>query len=126
VRNQWSRIVKALPGGKPLYMLKHHTDHSVIRLAYPARDESLRYRNTSELCLHRPLASICESHFIMPQLGSPVLVIFGRLADPSQVILGGGQDAMSVTTTSARSGKFESRFYHKLFEEEVGRVKGHL
>jgi translation initiation factor 3 subunit I len=42
------------------------------------------------------------------------------------VILGGGQDAMSVTTTSARSGKFESRFWHKLFEEEVGRVRGHL
>ena len=33
---------------------------------------------------------------------------------------------MSVTTTSARSGKFESRFWHKLFEEEVGRVRGHL
>jgi len=33
---------------------------------------------------------------------------------------------MSVTTTSSRAGKFESRFYHKLFEEEVGRVKGHL
>ncbi|KAI9633410.1 WD40-repeat-containing domain protein [Dioszegia hungarica] len=42
------------------------------------------------------------------------------------VILGGGQDAMSVTTTSARSGKFESRFWHKLFEEEVGRVRGHF
>ncbi|KAK4689663.1 meiotic recombination protein DMC1, partial [Tremellales sp. Uapishka_1] len=42
------------------------------------------------------------------------------------VILGGGQDAMSVTTTSTRSGKFESRFWHKLFEEEVGRVKGHF
>lgn len=47
------------------------------------------------------------------------------LIDP-QVILGGGQDAMSVTTTSSRAGKFESRFWHKLFEEEVGRVKGHL
>ena len=33
---------------------------------------------------------------------------------------------MSVTTTSARSGKFESRFWHKLFEEEIGRVRGHL
>lgn len=42
------------------------------------------------------------------------------------VILGGGQDAMSVTTTSQRAGKFESRFWHKLFEEEVGRVRGHL
>jgi len=42
------------------------------------------------------------------------------------VILGGGQDAMSVTTTGSRAGKFESRFWHKLFEEEVGRVKGHF
>ncbi|RSH87057.1 translation initiation factor eIF3 subunit [Saitozyma podzolica] len=42
------------------------------------------------------------------------------------VILGGGQDAMSVTTTSSRAGKFESRFWHKLFEEEVGRVRGHF
>ncbi|KAI8388136.1 WD40-repeat-containing domain protein [Radiomyces spectabilis] len=42
------------------------------------------------------------------------------------VILGGGQDAMSVTTTSARAGKFESRFYHKILEEEVGRVRGHF
>ena len=42
------------------------------------------------------------------------------------VLLGGGQDAMSVTTTSLRQGKFETRFWHKLFEEEVGRVKGHF
>ncbi|KAH9841411.1 WD40 repeat-like protein [Rhodofomes roseus] len=42
------------------------------------------------------------------------------------VLLGGGQDAMSVTTTSARQGKFETRFWHKVFEEEVGRVKGHF
>ncbi|THH16950.1 hypothetical protein EW146_g3783 [Bondarzewia mesenterica] len=42
------------------------------------------------------------------------------------VLLGGGQEAMSVTTTSLRQGKFETRFWHKLFEEEVGRVKGHF
>ncbi|KAI5897030.1 WD40 repeat-like protein [Schizophyllum commune H4-8] len=42
------------------------------------------------------------------------------------VLLGGGQDAMSVTTTSLRQGKFETRFWHKVFEEEVGRVKGHF
>ncbi|KAI9283340.1 WD40-repeat-containing domain protein [Sporodiniella umbellata] len=42
------------------------------------------------------------------------------------VIVGGGQDAMNVTTTSARQGKFESRFYHKILEEEVGRVRGHF
>lgn len=42
------------------------------------------------------------------------------------VILGGGQAAMDVTRTSARQGKFEARFYHKVFEEEVGRVRGHF
>lgn len=42
------------------------------------------------------------------------------------VILGGGQAAMEVTTTKARQGKFEARFYHKIFEDEVGRVRGHF
>jgi translation initiation factor 3 subunit I len=42
------------------------------------------------------------------------------------ILLGGGQDAMNVTTTSLRQGKFETRFWHKILEEEVGRVKGHF
>merc|ERR1712098_224958 len=42
------------------------------------------------------------------------------------VVLGGGQDAMDVTTTSTRVGKFEARFFHMIFEEEFGRVKGHF
>lgn len=42
------------------------------------------------------------------------------------VVLGGGQEARDVTTTGARQGKFEARFYHKIFEEEVGRVRGHF
>nr|GAT45747.1 eukaryotic translation initiation factor 3 [Mycena chlorophos] len=42
------------------------------------------------------------------------------------VLLGGGQEAMNVTTTSLRQGKFETRFWHKVYEEEVGRVKGHF
>ncbi|PMD27395.1 putative eukaryotic translation initiation factor 3 subunit I [Hyaloscypha hepaticicola] len=42
------------------------------------------------------------------------------------VILGGGQDAMGVTQTDARQGKFEARFYHKVFAEEIGRVRGHF
>ncbi|KAH8926795.1 WD40 repeat-like protein [Atractiella rhizophila] len=40
------------------------------------------------------------------------------------IVLGGGQEAMSVTTTSARQGHFEVRFWHRIFEEEVARVKG--
>ena len=42
------------------------------------------------------------------------------------VLVGGGQDAMSVTTTSGRQGKFETQFFHLAYEEEFGRVKGHF
>ncbi|CAG0914489.1 unnamed protein product, partial [Notodromas monacha] len=42
------------------------------------------------------------------------------------VVLGGGQEAIEVTTTSARQGKFEARFFHVIFEEEFARVKGHF
>ena len=42
------------------------------------------------------------------------------------IILGGGQEAMDVTTTSSKQGKFEVRFFHTVFEEEIGRVKGHF
>ncbi|CAG0902166.1 unnamed protein product [Darwinula stevensoni] len=42
------------------------------------------------------------------------------------VVLGGGQEAMEVTQTSSRVGKFEARFFHLVFEEEFGRVKGHF
>jgi len=46
------------------------------------------------------------------------------LTDRSLVLLGGGQDAMNVTTTGARQGQFEVRFWHQVFEEELARVKG--
>jgi translation initiation factor 3 subunit I len=49
-----------------------------------------------------------------------------QLTGVLQVLLGGGQEAMDVTTTSLRQGKFETRFWHKVLEEEVGRVKGHF
>jgi translation initiation factor 3 subunit I len=42
------------------------------------------------------------------------------------VVLGGGQEAMDVTTTSTRIGKFDARFFHLIFEEEFGRIKGHF
>ena len=33
---------------------------------------------------------------------------------------------MEVTTTTTKAGKFEARFFHMVFEEEIGRVKGHF
>eukprot|EP00033_Pygsuia_biforma_P001294 GCRY01001464.1.p1 GENE.GCRY01001464.1~~GCRY01001464.1.p1 ORF type:complete len:325 (-),score=46.88 GCRY01001464.1:70-1044(-) len=43
-----------------------------------------------------------------------------------RVILGGGQEAGEVTTTSTRVGKFQTRFFHKIYEDEIGSVKGHF
>ena len=42
------------------------------------------------------------------------------------VVLGGGQEAMSVTTTDARQGQFQARFFHLVFEDEFAGVKGHF
>ncbi|ELU14583.1 hypothetical protein CAPTEDRAFT_180537 [Capitella teleta] len=42
------------------------------------------------------------------------------------VILGGGQEAMDVTTTSTRIGKFDARLFNLIFAEEFGRIKGHF
>lgn len=42
------------------------------------------------------------------------------------IICGGGQEAMNVTTTASRAGKFEVRFMHKVLQDEIARVKGHF
>jgi len=42
------------------------------------------------------------------------------------IILGGGQDAGSVTTTDSRMGKFEIKWYNKIFEDELGACRGHF
>eukprot|EP00037_Helgoeca_nana_P012003 m.108152 g.108152 ORF g.108152 m.108152 type:complete len:333 (-) comp21197_c0_seq1:175-1173(-) len=42
------------------------------------------------------------------------------------VILGGGEDAMTVTQSSGKVGKFHAQFWHKIFQEEIGGVKGHF
>jgi translation initiation factor 3 subunit I len=44
----------------------------------------------------------------------------------NHIILGGGQEAMNVTTTSQRHEKFEVRFFHSVFEDEIARCKGHF
>jgi translation initiation factor 3 subunit I len=52
----------------------------------------------------------------------------GAVISPTHphVLIGGGQDAMKVTVTSGSQGKFETRLFHMLYEEEFGRVKGHF
>jgi translation initiation factor 3 subunit I len=43
-----------------------------------------------------------------------------------EVIVGGGQSAESVTTTRVDNTQFRVRFYHMIFEEELGSLQGHF
>ncbi|KAL6058651.1 Eukaryotic translation initiation factor 3 subunit I [Balamuthia mandrillaris] len=42
------------------------------------------------------------------------------------VLLGGGQKAAGVTQSATKAGQFQARFFHIIFEEELGTVKGHF
>lgn len=42
------------------------------------------------------------------------------------VVVGGGQDIGRVTTTDHRAGGFESKFFDKVLEKEIGVVRGHF
>eukprot|EP01094_Clydonella_sp_ATCC50884_P017604 TRINITY_DN3092_c0_g1_i1.p1 TRINITY_DN3092_c0_g1~~TRINITY_DN3092_c0_g1_i1.p1 ORF type:complete len:344 (-),score=82.86 TRINITY_DN3092_c0_g1_i1:49-1080(-) len=42
------------------------------------------------------------------------------------ILLGGGQSAESVTTTRLDSSQFKVRFFHKIFEDEIGAIPGHF
>lgn len=44
----------------------------------------------------------------------------------NHVIVGGGQDAMNVTTTSTKMGHFQVDFFHTVYMEYMGHVKGHF
>eukprot|EP00297_Palpitomonas_bilix_P024056 CAMPEP_0113875838 /NCGR_PEP_ID=MMETSP0780_2-20120614/5157_1 /TAXON_ID=652834 /ORGANISM="Palpitomonas bilix" /LENGTH=315 /DNA_ID=CAMNT_0000861857 /DNA_START=74 /DNA_END=1021 /DNA_ORIENTATION=+ /assembly_acc=CAM_ASM_000599 len=43
-----------------------------------------------------------------------------------QVAVGGGLAARDVTTTAGELGKFETHFFHAVFEDHLGSVKGHF
>jgi translation initiation factor 3 subunit I len=43
-----------------------------------------------------------------------------------EVALAGGQSAESVTTTRVDSAQFRTRFFHLIFEEELGSISGHF
>ncbi len=42
------------------------------------------------------------------------------------VLIGGGQEASKVTTTSDKAGHFEARFFHKIYKDEFANVSGHF
>merc|ERR1711990_1019084 len=42
------------------------------------------------------------------------------------ILAGGGQDAMSVTSTRANDGEFATYFFTKIYTEVFGLIKGHF
>lgn len=44
----------------------------------------------------------------------------------NHVIVGGGQDAMNVTNTSSKVGHFQVDFFHTVYMEYMGHIKGHF
>jgi len=83
-----------------------------------SKDKSAKLLNIKSLENLKPL-SIIKDYRTETPLNSAALV-----PGKPYVLLGGGQEAMAVTTTSARAGHFEIRIWHRIFEEEVARVKG--
>jgi len=43
-----------------------------------------------------------------------------------EIIVGGGQDAAGVTQTRVNNEQFKVRFFHKIYEEDLGGVGGHF
>jgi len=54
--------------------------------------------------------------------------VYGVSMSPikDHVILGGGQSHESVTTSNVDSKQFRVRFFHSIFEQELGSVPGHF
>lgn len=108
--------------GKEVQRKKLHTDR-VNRLNFN-RDKSMMITASKD----------CSALLIDPanlevvRLYRTERPVNGAVISPTHphILLGGGQDAQTVTTTSASQGKFETRFYHTIYGEEFGRVRGHF
>lgn len=108
--------------GEMMKEMLHHTD--TIRSIRMSKDQTMFVTASKDhsACL---FSAIDLRHLKTYQTDKPVN---GAAMSPirDHVVIGGGQEAMSAALTSSKSGKFDSRFFHTIFEEEIGRVKGHF
>lgn len=108
--------------GKEVQQVKVHTD----------RVNRISFNNDKTLMI---TASKDKTSKLIDPVSLEVLKVYttptpvnGAVISPTHphVLIGGGQEAMQVTVTGHQSGKFETRFFHMIYEEEFGRVKGHF
>jgi translation initiation factor 3 subunit I len=100
----------------------HHSIQGQDRQGKQSQSTRVSARNANSL----QLVDVEELNVLKSYIADTPLNSAAITPVKDYVILGGGQAAMDVTTTSARQGKFEARFYHKIFMEEIGRVRGHF
>ncbi|EFC37372.1 predicted protein [Naegleria gruberi] len=108
--------------GKQLGSTREHT-HTVVRLSF-SKDRMLFMSASTD-----KTAKLFESQTL------ELLKVY-KHSDPvntaaispikRHVILGGGTAAQDVTTTVKKQTYFDTHFFHQVFEEEIGTVRGHF
>lgn len=108
--------------GKKLKSVKHHTGSITdIQLSSDGTYFISSSKDQSAKIIDAETLEVVKTYVSDRPLNSAAISpIF------EQVVLGGGQEARDVTTTSARAGRFEACFYHRVYAQEIGRVKGHF
>jgi len=106
------QITKVLAHKKAINNIQFSKDHTMFITA--SSDFSAKLFDTRECKL---LKTYQSDRPINDAAISPIM---------NHVIIGGGQEAMNVTVTSAKAGHFEVDFFHLIYEEQLGSVKGHF
>jgi len=108
--------------GEMTKKVKHHT-HKITDLQCSSDNMMLltASKDKTAKLFHAPTLDFMKAYTTERPVNSAAI---SPIRD--HVVLGGGQEAMDVTTTSTKIGKFDARFFHLVFEEEFGRVKGHF
>lgn len=120
----WDLSSLAVPGAPVAVKCEAKPHDDVIRDLQLATDRSFLITasrdNTAKLIDAATLATLKTYKTERPVNSAALCPI------RNEVVIAGGQEALHVTTTSSRAGQFEARFFHQIYESEMGRVRGHF
>jgi translation initiation factor 3 subunit I len=105
-------ILKVQDHKKPINSLQFSKDQTMIITASSDHTAKLYDAKTLQL-----LKTFNSDRPLNAAAISPIM---------NHVLVGGGQEAMNVTATSAKVGHFEADFFHSVYCEYLGSVKGHF
>jgi translation initiation factor 3 subunit I len=135
-RLQWTDQNKVLVStSEDGYIRRWDVETGKLLLENRIHDGDIRDMKASQDGTHFITSSTDKTAKVVDALDLTVLKEFqfdrpANTADMSpiadHVVIGGGQEASAVTTTSSKAGGFQSRFFHKIYQEEFGNVRGHF